>query len=92
MYQLLKDFLHQWNDNRNQRAKLQQAYFILVLALATLSGVISLINVDLSRTIVTIGAFIAAVYVANGVIWALLDAFVTPRIGSASKATRIKKR
>lgn len=78
MYALLKQFLTEWNSEKNQRTKLQQAYFLIIILLAVVAGFLSLLNNDLGRLLMIVAAFIATVYVCNGIIWALLDAFVAP--------------
>lgn len=78
MVNLLKQFLIEWNSGKNQRTKLQQAYFLIIILLAVAAGFLSLLNGDFGRLLMIIAAFVAAVYICNGVAWALLDAFVTP--------------
>lgn len=88
MFELFKQFLIEWNANKNQRTKLQQAYFLVIVLLAVVAGFLSLLNGEFGRLLMIIAAFIAAVYLVNGVIWALLDAFVTPVLPKNDKARK----
>ena len=92
MYSLIKDLLISWNNEKNQRIKLQRAYFALAVALAVLSGLVTLVNVSLGRTMSMIAALLAVAYVANAVVWALLEAFVMPKIAAKTKRDSAKKR
>ena len=90
MYSLFKQFLAEWNSGKNQRTKLQQAYFLIVILLAVISGFSSLLNGDFGRTLMLFAAFIAVVYAVNGIAWALLDAFVAPVLPKHDKLSRKK--
>ncbi len=88
MYPLLKQFLTEWNSGKNQRTKLQQAYIMIVILIAIVAGFLSLLNDTLGRNLMFFAAIIAATYVINGVVWALLDAFVAPALPTNSKKSR----
>ena len=90
MYSLFKQFLAEWNSGKNQRTKLQQAYFLIVILLAVVSGFSSLLNGDFGRTLMLFAAFIAVVYAVNGIAWALLDAFVAQVLPKHDKSSRKK--
>lgn len=90
MFTLLKQFLTEWNSGKNQRTKLQQAYLLLIIILSVLAGVSLLFNADFGRLVILLAAWTAAVYVFNGVAWALLDAFVAPIIPKHEKPARKK--
>lgn len=88
MYRLLQQFLKEWNNNKNQRTKLQQAYLVAIIILSAISGFVSLLNNTTGRLLMLIAAVLAIIYVVNGVVWALLDAFVTPVLPKESLNTR----
>lgn len=93
MYQLLQQFLREWNSNKNQRTKLQQAYLVTIVALSAVSGFISLLNNATGRLLMMAAAVLAFIYVVNGIIWALLDAFVVPVLPKDSASNhRTKKK
>ena len=90
MWTLFKQFLTEWNSGKNQRAKLQQAYFMIVIILSVAAGFLTLLNGDFGRLLMLFAAFTAVVYVFNGIAWALLDAFVAPIIPKNDKTARKK--
>lgn len=91
MIQLFKQFLTEWNSGKNQRIKLQQAYFLIIILLAVIAGFLSLLNGDFGRLLMIIAACIAVVYTCNGIAWALLDAFVAPNLPKHAKPTTPQK-
>ncbi len=91
MITILKQLLTTWNSEKNQRLKLQQAYFTIALTLAVIAGLLTLINVSLGGTILIIAALIAMTYVINGLAWLILDMIVSKKIDQASKATTRKR-
>ena len=91
MITILKQLLTTWNSEKNQRLKLQQAYFSIALTLAVIAGLLTLINVSLGGTILIIAALIAMTYVVNGLAWLILDMIVSKKIDQASKATTRKR-
>ncbi len=91
MVQLITHILINWNRQENQRHKLQQAYFASVMALAMVAGLTTLVNITLGQYIIILAAFLAAVYLTNGLIWALLDAFVVGKVKSLDKKPAKKR-
>ena len=94
MFLLFKQFLTEWNSYKNQRTKLLQAYFLIIISLAVVAGFLSLLNSDFGRVLMIIAAFTAVIYIFNGVVWALLDAFIAPILPKheAKKATKRNQR
>ncbi len=88
MKKLLEQVLLEWNSNKNQRTKLQQAYFVLVVILATASGLITLLSIDLGRILINISAILSATFVINAVSWALLEALVDNKIDKNKKSKK----
>ena len=91
MFSLFKQFLSDWNSGKNQRTKLQQAYFLIIILLAVTAGFLSLLNTDFGRALMLIATFIAIIYIFNGIAWALLDAFVSPVLPKQTVKTPRKK-
>lgn len=79
MVQAVKDMLIDWNATYNERAKLQHAYIVLIVAGVVLAGLVGLLNYDASRTILRLCFAGIGVLVANAVIWALLSSMVLAR-------------
>lgn len=76
MYASIKKSLIVWNSSTNERQKMQHTYIVAVVALIIIAGLVGLVNYQLSQNILTI-AFVAAVlWVANLVVWALLQSLV----------------
>lgn len=88
MWEVCKHITINWNSEKNQRTKLQQAYVLIIILLAVAAGFLSLLNVDFGRVLMLIATFIAIIYVVNGVAWALLDAFVSPVLPKATPDTK----
>lgn len=82
MIDAIKDMLVKWNSTYNERAKLQHAYIMLVLAGIILAGLVGLLNYDASRTILRVCFAGLGIVVANAIIWALLSSMVLARIPS----------
>lgn len=80
MVSIFQQILAQWNSDKNQRTKLQRAYFMLVILLTLTAGALAAVNAELSRSVVTAAAFLLAVYTVNGVAWLLLDSLVSPKL------------
>ena len=80
MVSIFQQILAQWNSDKNQRTKLQRAYFMLVILLTLTAGALAAVNAELSRSVVTAAAFLLAVYAVNGVAWLLLDSLVSPKL------------
>ncbi len=86
MKSLLKLSIIEWNSNKNQRTKLQQAYLIVTFIVATAAGLLTLLSVDLGKTLVTVAAVFLAAFVVNAVSWALIDAFVIAKVNKLSRS------
>lgn len=80
---MFKDFiktLQEWNEKTSSRQKLQHAYIAVAIGLVVAAGIVGLVNYDLGQSILS-GAFLAvAAFLANAVIWALLQSFVLLRL------------
>jgi cell division protein FtsW (lipid II flippase) len=87
--------LQDWNERTSSRQKLQHAYIVTAIGLVVSAGIVGLVNYDLGQRILS-GAFLAvAAFLANAVIWALLQSFVLLRLpakklllASRKKSTR----
>lgn len=80
MWNSLTSALQEWNSSTDGRTKLQHTYIVITISLVLAAGVIGLINYSLGQMIL-FGAFVAvAAFLANAVVWALLQSFVLLRI------------
>lgn len=80
MWTSFTQFLHDWNKNTSERIKLQHTCLVLGFAILILAGLVGLLNYHLGQTLVGAALGIFLVFVANAVIWALLQSFIISRI------------
>ena len=86
MMSIIKQLLIDWNSEKNQRIKLQQAYLVIVVLMAIASGLVTLVNISLGRTIIMFAAILALVYIVNSISWLVLDMIVSKKIDLITKA------
>ena len=91
MIAIIKQLLITWNAEKNQRLKMQRASFILVILLAVASGLITLVNVAIGRSLIMVGALIALVYIVNGLSWMIFDMIVGKKVDQLTKTTEKKR-
>lgn len=85
MMHTLHELLVDWNKSHDGRTKLQYAYGVAALGLVIVAGLVGLVNYNLGQSILFIAALLALIFIANAVLWALLESFVI------SKLTKRKK-
>ncbi len=74
--------LKDWAQATDARQKLQHTYLSATLVLVLGAGVIGLIDYDLGQKIL-LGAFICiAIFIANAVVWALVQSFILFKIAT----------
>ena len=88
---IIKQLLIDWSSEKNQRIKLQQAYLVLVVLMAIASGLVTLVNLSLGRTIIMSAAILALVYVVNSISWLVLDMIVSKKIDLIAKVPSKKR-
>ena len=91
MIELFKRVLFYWNDEKNQRSKLQQAYFATIILLVLVAGLMTLFSPTLGQHIMIVAAGFAGVYLVNAVAWALLDGLAIRKIDTLKRTERRKK-
>ncbi len=82
MYQQLRTYLDKWNEVADERHKLQHTYAFGGVAMLVIAGIIGLVNYSLGQGLMVIGLLAIAIYFINGIVWALLTAFVLLRLDS----------
>ena len=90
MIELFKTVLFDWNGNKNQRIKLQQAYFAIIILLAMFAGVITLFSPSIGQHIMIVAAGFAGVYIVNGIIWTLLEGIIIRRVDDLKRSEKRK--
>ena len=91
MMSIIKQLLIDWNSEKNQRIKLQQAYLVLVVLMAIASGLVTLVNLSLGRAIIMSAAIFALVYIVNSISWLVLDMIVSKKIDLIAKSSGKKR-
>ncbi len=89
MTQGIRELLVEWNKTHDGRDKLQYAYGVAALAMLLVAGLIGLVNYNLGQSLLFVAIALGLVFVANAVVWALLDSLILSRL-KASKAPRKK--
>ena len=64
---------------------------MLVVLMAIASGLVTLVNLSLGRTIIMSAAILALVYVVNSISWLVLDMIVSKKIDLIAKASGKKR-
>jgi cell division protein FtsW (lipid II flippase) len=82
MIEAIKTMLANWKTNANERQKLQHAYIAIAIALVFVAGVASLANPDLGHKLVLIALFAVAVFLANAIVWNLLQSSLVAKLPS----------
>ena len=80
-----------WNSEKNQRIKLQQAYLVIVVLMAIASGLVTLVSLSLGRAIIMSAAILALVYIVNSISWLVLDMIVSKKIDLIAKSSGKKR-
>ena len=91
MMSIIKQLLIDWNSEKNQRIKLQQAYLVLVVLMAIASGLVTLVSLSLGRAIIMSAAILALVYIVNSISWLVLDMIVSKKIDLIAKVPSKKR-
>lgn len=89
--QLFLTYLTQWNKDTDRYGKMQYIYAILAVALLVVAGLVSLVFPNLGQSLVFLAGVSGLVFVANGVIWAMVKTFVVPSIPVSKPASPRKK-
>ena len=88
---IIKQLLIDWNSEKNQRIKLQQAYLVIVVLMAIASGLVTLVSLSLGRAIIMSAAILALVYIVNSISWLVLDMIVSKKIDLIAKSSGKKR-
>ena len=76
MLELIKRGLITWNEQKNQRLKLQQAYVALAIISLTIGGGLILISNSAAHLAASIAGIVGVVFLVNSVAWTVLDAII----------------
>lgn len=80
--------LQTWNKAHDTRSKLQHSYIVLAIATLVLAGLIGLINYNLGQSVLVLACGLILMFIANAVLWALLESFLLNRLSSRKSNRR----
>lgn len=88
----LRDTIARWNKTTDTFTKLQHGYGAITLLLLVAAGIIGLINYSLGQSLLFLSLLALLVFIANGVLWALLKTFVIGQISQPSATQKTRTR
>ncbi len=80
MFETLKESFISWNSKTNERAQMQHAYIALAVTLLVAAGIVGLLNRELGQNVLMLAILSAGMFLANAVVWSLLQSAVISRI------------
>lgn len=91
MFETLKESLISWNVKNGERAKMQHAYILIAVALLISAGIVGLMNRELGQNVLMVAILSATMFLANAVVWSLLQSAVLSRIPGRRPSSSRKK-
>lgn len=91
MIESLKTSLALWQVKTSDRTKLQHTYIIIAVGLLIAAGIVGLLNRELGQNILFVAIISAVIFLANAVVWSLLQSAVLTRISSRRTSPARKK-
>jgi energy-converting hydrogenase Eha subunit A len=91
MIESLKASLAIWQTKTSDRSKLQHTYIVVAVGLLIAAGIVGLFDRILGQNILAAAILSATVFLANAVVWSLLQSAVLSRIG-ARRASQPRKK
>lgn len=74
------DVLRAWNKSTPERVKLQHVYIAIIIAVTVVAGLVSLINAQLGRQLLTVAGIALVAAIANALTWALIRVYLLNRL------------
>ena len=74
------DVLRAWNKSTPERVKLQHVYIAIIIVVTVVAGLVSLINVQLGRQLITVAGIALVAVIANALTWALIRVYLLDRL------------
>ncbi|MDN5274491.1 MAG: divTM7 [Candidatus Saccharibacteria bacterium] len=91
MIESLKTSLAIWQTKTSDRTKLQHTYITVAGGLLIVAGIVGLLNPTLGQNILGVAILSAAMFLANAVVWSLLQSAVLSRISTRRPSVTRKK-
>lgn len=85
MYEGIKAALITWNSSTTERQKLQHTHLFIIVIAVLVAGVVSLIEPETGHTLVKIALFALLVFLANAVVWNLLQSGLLTKLADKSR-------
>ena len=85
MFSALYNSIIEWNRSTNERQKLQHAYLTIAVVILLVAGLISLIDSQSGQDLLGVSLFAGAVFLANTVVWSLMDSMVVTKLSNRRK-------
>lgn len=92
MKQYVMSILTKWSSLRNQRLQMQHFYLAAAAIGVVSAGLIGLLNYNLGQRIVTFSLLSLAIYIANAVVWTLLNALVVEKLERKQAAKTVARK
>lgn len=74
------DVLRAWNKSTPERVKLQHVYIAIIIAVTVVAGLVSLINAQLGRQLITVAGVALVALITNTFTWALIRVYLLDRL------------
>ena len=84
----LLSLVKEWNRTTDSFTKLQHAYALIACLLLISAGIIGLVNYSLGQSILFLATAAVIAFIANGVVWSLLNTFVVSRFSKTTSKSR----
>ena len=85
MFETMLLTLNRWNTAKTERQKLQHTLLALTVIIVVVAGLLSLVNVNLGHDVVLVSVFTLASFVANALVYNLLQAALLAKLSSKPK-------
>lgn len=85
MIKALYNALLEWYRSTDDRQKLQHAYVVILIVSLLVAGLVSLLDGPTGQDLLMITSAAGGIFLANAVVWSLLDSIVLGRLSGRRK-------
>lgn len=89
---MIRDYLKNWNDVRDDRVKLQHSYAAIALLALVLAGLFGLVNYTVGQNLLLVALAFGILFVINAVAWALIHSFILSGIDRRQSISPTRKK
>lgn len=83
-----KNFIIDWNQKTSERQKIQHVYLVITVIGALGAGMIALVDPDLGHNVVQAAFYAFLVFIANAVVWNLLNSVLISKFPTPTRSRR----